>query len=162
MFVDYYLVLDIDISASDIDIKYAYKKQATIWHPDKNHGVDTTIKMQLINEAYLILKDNEARERYNVEYKKFTHYVSANDITVDDSDNYTSTDYVVEDELLYKWMQNAKRQAVVLAKQAINDFKEIGLNASKEAAKSAGSQLLFQIIISIFAVILFSVIGLCK
>lgn len=162
MFVDYYLVLNIDINATDIDIKNAYKKQASIWHPDKNIGVDTTVKMQVINEAYLILKDKEARERFNIEYEKYKSFVSTNDITVDESVNFTATTYVVEDELLYKWMQNAKRQAVDLAKQAIKDFKEIGLNASKEAAKSAGSQLLFQIIISIFAVILFSVFGLCK
>ena len=61
MFIDYYELLEIDSSASPVDIKSAFKKQALKWHPDKNPGIDTTEMMQRINEAYLILKDEEAR-----------------------------------------------------------------------------------------------------
>ena len=57
MFRDYYAILVISQSASRVEIKSAYKKQAIKWHPDKNQGVDTTQRMQEINEAYLILND---------------------------------------------------------------------------------------------------------
>ena len=42
MFVDYYAVLEIEITATSEEIKAAFKKQALKWHPDKNQGKDTT------------------------------------------------------------------------------------------------------------------------
>ena len=77
MFVDYYAILEIDETASLEDIKSAFRKQAIMWHPDRNLGRDTTIQMQLINEAYLILKDTEARSRFDFEYQKFKPYKKA-------------------------------------------------------------------------------------
>ena len=62
MFKDYYAILEIDVTASEEDIKAAFKKQALKWHPDRNIGKDTTSIMQDINEAKLILLDFEARE----------------------------------------------------------------------------------------------------
>src|SRR5690554_3642123 len=55
MFKDYYAILEIDVSASQDDIKAAFKKQALRCHPDRNIGKDTTLIMQDINEAKLIL-----------------------------------------------------------------------------------------------------------
>ena len=57
MFKDYYKLLDIQQNASDEEIKKAFREQAIEWHPDRNQGTDTTLRMQEINEAYLILKD---------------------------------------------------------------------------------------------------------
>lgn len=74
MFVDYYSVLEIDEGATLDEIKIAFRKQAIKWHPDRNQGKDTTVKMQLINEAYLILKDTEARDRFDTEYQRFKAY----------------------------------------------------------------------------------------
>ena len=67
LFIDYYEILNVNFDSSKDDIKHSFKKLAIKWHPDKNLGSDTTLKMQDLNEAYLILKDNEARQRYNVE-----------------------------------------------------------------------------------------------
>ena len=74
MFKDYYKLLEITQNANDEEIKKAFREQAIKWHPDRNPGTDTTLRMQEINEAYLILKDKEARERYNIEYGKFSQY----------------------------------------------------------------------------------------
>ena len=74
MFKDYYKLLDIPQNASDEEIKKAFREQAIKWHPDRNQGTDTTLRMQEINEAYLILKDKEARARYDIEYNKFKQF----------------------------------------------------------------------------------------
>jgi curved DNA-binding protein CbpA len=143
MFKDYYAILEIDISASQEDIKTAFKKQALRWHPDKNLGKDTTSIMQDINEAKLILLDTEARERYNREYNRFKDFQRQKENENRQKENqkeeqrkkqkteekkqYRETtsqarDYKVEDEILNKWMNNAKKQAVDLAKETIEAY----------------------------------------
>jgi len=61
---DYYKVLGIDKSASQDEIKKAFRKQAHVHHPDKNNGEDET-KFKEINEAYQILGDEKKREQYD-------------------------------------------------------------------------------------------------
>jgi curved DNA-binding protein CbpA len=77
MFVDYYKILEIEINSTQQEIKAAFRKQAIKWHPDKNPNVDVNEKMQLINEAYLILKDEEARIHYDIEHKKFYDFYNS-------------------------------------------------------------------------------------
>jgi len=65
--MDYYSILDISSSASDIDIKKAYHKQALIWHPDKNDNSKESIdKFQMISEAYQILSNKKKRDEYDL------------------------------------------------------------------------------------------------
>jgi curved DNA-binding protein len=65
-FIDYYKVLEIDKSASEADIKKAYRKLARKYHPDLNPN-DTTAKkkFQEINEANEVLSDLEKRKKYD-------------------------------------------------------------------------------------------------
>ncbi|MFL9929829.1 J domain-containing protein [Paraburkholderia sp. RL18-103-BIB-C] len=46
-------------------IKAAYRALSQEFHPDKNLGRDTTRIMKIINEAYAVLSDPEARARYD-------------------------------------------------------------------------------------------------
>ena len=162
MFVDYYEILEISIYADENEIKNAFRNQAIKWHPDKNIGTDTTIRMQLINEAYLILKDKEAKAKYDIEYSLFKNYQTFENKTPSKEYNYTSTEYVVKDEILFKWMQNARKQAVELAKQTIQDFKDIGLAGAKAAAKESGGQFIAHVVITIIVIIIFSLINKCS
>lgn len=59
---DYYKILGIDKSASETDIKRAYRRLASQFHPDK--GGDTS-KFQEIEEAYRILSDPAQRSIYD-------------------------------------------------------------------------------------------------
>lgn len=137
MFKDYYKILDVSPNASEAEVKKAFRDQAIKWHPDRNMGVDTTVHMQDINEAYLILKDKDARARYDVEYKKYIAYLStvivdsAPSATDSNSTQATEANYKVEDDLLEKWINNAKRQAVSLAQRTIRDFKGVSEAAGK-------------------------------
>jgi curved DNA-binding protein CbpA len=174
MFVDYYSILGVDEKATQDGIKLAFKKQALKWHPDRNPGQDTTNRMQEINEAYLILKDLEARYRYDQEYqmfKKFKKSKESNEYENDenkkaDQKNHHNThaysDYNVNDDILYKWMYNAKRQAVDLAIQTIEDFKGMASVAVKAAAKEAGNQFAAQIVIFIIFIVVFAFANSCN
>ncbi|MDB5260307.1 MAG: chaperone protein DnaJ, molecular chaperone DnaJ [Candidatus Nomurabacteria bacterium] len=60
---NYYDVLGIDKSASKEDIKKAFYKLASKYHPDKKGGDEA--KFKEINEAYQILSDEKKRKEYD-------------------------------------------------------------------------------------------------
>lgn len=60
---DYYNLLGVDKTASQDDIKRAYRKLAHKYHPDKKNGDEA--KFKEINEAYQVLSDPKKREQYN-------------------------------------------------------------------------------------------------
>ncbi|MDZ5761058.1 molecular chaperone DnaJ [Lyticum sinuosum] len=63
---DFYKILGVNKSASDSDIKKAFRKQALKYHPDRNKGDKTAEeKFKKINEAYETLKDQQKRAQYD-------------------------------------------------------------------------------------------------
>ena len=63
---DYYEVLGLDKSASDAEIKKAYRQQAKKYHPDLNPGDEVAeAKFKEVNEAYEVLSDSEKKSRYD-------------------------------------------------------------------------------------------------
>jgi len=54
MGVDYYKLLQVDRSASDEDLKKAYRRLAMKWHPDKNPNSkkEAEANFKQISEAY--------------------------------------------------------------------------------------------------------------
>jgi len=160
MFVDYYEILEIEFPSSPLEIKNAFRKAALKWHPDRNIGINTTERMKLINEAYLILKDNEAKEKYDIEYDKYKVFCKTQEFNI--YPETLSNEYVVEDEILNNWIRNARNQAVDLAKQTIQDFKDIAKAGAKGAAKEASSLLIGFIILGIVIAIVMAIVGQCN
>lgn len=63
---DYYQILGVSRTASDKEIKKAYKKLARQHHPDLNDGdKNAESRFQDINEAYEVLGDQEKRAKYD-------------------------------------------------------------------------------------------------
>lgn len=64
---DYYQLLGVPFTASEAEIKAAYRRLALRWHPDRNGG-DAAAEAQFkgLNEAYQTLGDPERRARYDL------------------------------------------------------------------------------------------------
>ena len=63
---DYYEVLGVSTTATDDEIKKAYRKLALMYHPDRNHGnPDSEEKFKEINEAFQVLGDPEKRVHFD-------------------------------------------------------------------------------------------------
>lgn len=175
MFKDYYAILNISQLATLAEIKSAYRTQAMKWHPDKNHGVDTTDKMKEMNEAKLILTDEEARIRYDTEYLKFKSFQKeekskwqkqyerkAEDNKANEDKSYQKkaekpkeeySTYTFDDEILKKWVGNARKQAIRNVNEMVKEFRDssiAGLNAFfKTALIAIAVGVIFFIIVQI-------------
>lgn len=63
---DLYQVLGVPRTASDDEIKKAYRKLAMQWHPDRNNGSkEAEEKFKALTEAYDVLRDPEKRAMYD-------------------------------------------------------------------------------------------------
>jgi molecular chaperone DnaJ len=63
---DYYEVLSISRTATDEEIKTAYRKLAMRWHPDRNNGTkEAEEKFKELSEAYDVLRDPQKRAAYD-------------------------------------------------------------------------------------------------
>lgn len=62
---DYYKILGVAKTATDDDLKKAYRKLALKYHPDKNKAPGAEERFKEIAEAYEILSDSKKRQIYD-------------------------------------------------------------------------------------------------
>lgn len=180
MFKDYYAILEISQSATIAEIKSAYRTQAMKWHPDKNHGMDTTEKMKEINEAKLILTDEDARVRYDREYLRFKSFQQdkekakkteepkqkqeqekkTEEKTSENKEQKPKEEYSTyhfDDEILKKWMENARKQAMRNVEEMITEFRNSSIVGFGTFFKTAVMVIVIGIIFFIIGQILKSI-----
>ena len=63
----HYQTLGIDNTATDVEIKKAYRSLSLKYHPDRNQSSDATVMFQEISTAYEILGDPEKKKEYDNE-----------------------------------------------------------------------------------------------
>ncbi len=67
---DYYEILGVPKNASQEDVKKAFRKLASKYHPDKKTGDET--KFKEISEAYAILSDERKRSEYDMHGRSYS------------------------------------------------------------------------------------------
>ena len=73
-FIDYYKILGIDKTATDADIKKAYRKLARKYHPDLNpDDKEAEQKFKEVNEANEVLSHPENRKKYDQYGENWQH-----------------------------------------------------------------------------------------
>ena len=62
---NYYHILGIEKTASDAEIKKAYRKLAKKYHPDVSTEKDAEERFKAVQDAYEVLKDQKKRKLYD-------------------------------------------------------------------------------------------------
>jgi molecular chaperone DnaJ len=63
---DYYEVLEVERTCSEVELKAAFRKKAMAHHPDRNDGcTEHEAKFKEVNEAYSVLSDPQKRAAYD-------------------------------------------------------------------------------------------------
>ncbi len=175
MLKDYYAILGINYPSDEKEIKFAYRKQAFKWHPDRNIGRSTEEQMKDINEAYTILSNPISRGKYEKEYQIFkqgqkvkeeectsstVHSPNNNFYDSNEEFHYTKWqyDYDVKDWSLREDIKNARESA----ERYIKDFLASLKNDSKVAIKGAWDEVFSYIIAGVIMIILVFFIQTCS
>ena len=140
----YYDIFGISISATQEDIKNAYRKLAMKYHPDRNQGQEAShIKMKEINFIYSILSNPEKRKWYdstislNQDYEQENNfysypYIFCDEVEISDSLGNTTTlrvgDYIwylVEiDKSIINWKYKSKEYFNLVVKNIFDPDKK--------------------------------------
>lgn len=62
--MDYFEVLEVEKTASQDDIKKAYRRLAAKYHPDRNKSDDALERFQKIQQSYSVISDPKQRKAY--------------------------------------------------------------------------------------------------
>lgn len=165
MIPNYYEVLGVNINSSRDQIKKAYRRLALQWHPDINHSADAHEKFIEINQAYLILTDDDARARYDIEYDLYFAEPEIVGQPTRNKQRHTEPpqseaadkkDSSFHDQDLNSWSRSAKAQAERYARMSFSDFSKLVGEIVIETGKQGATAIIYAISAIICASAIFS------
>lgn len=108
--VTYYEILGVDADATGPQIKTAYHRKLLTSHPDKNSAasVESPVMISAIKEAYRVLSDSQAREKYDEELKT-TFKKQGFNITGAGLDIYTLESFRCSEDDIPVWTRDCPR-----------------------------------------------------
>jgi len=146
MIKDHYKTLGIKRNASTEEVKRAYRKLALKWHPDVNKNPDARNRFIEINEAYLILSDFEAKQKYDKEYDYYFVTLQSEPVFDKTDEDYQKNEYkIYQDENLNNWSKNAREQAEKYASMSFAQFSKMVKDVIKETSIQGFTALLYAI-----------------
>lgn len=112
---DYYSVLGISRTATQEEIKKAYRNLAFKYHPDRNPGdKDAEEKFKKISEAYNILGDEKKRAEYDRFGSASSGYSTENSYSQNSYQNYyqqqSYSDPFGSEDSFWQWFNNSAGQ----------------------------------------------------
>lgn len=90
-FVDYYQTLQVNPNCSAKALETAYRHLAKLYHPDHAETADVT-KLNMVIEAYRVLREPDQRAEYNRLYSATTHFEFATEKQIDDFERAALSD----------------------------------------------------------------------
>jgi len=125
-----YEILQINKNATRNEIKKAYKKLILIYHPDKNHNVNSSNKFMEIKMAYDILMDPHKKNEYDVmsSHQQIELY--------DFFKEYVFSSHPIYEQLIFKFYDNEQDLKNDInsfnIKNIYNKFKSQSLNTNQD------------------------------
>ena len=105
---DYYSVLGVKRSASQEEIKRAYRKAVFRYHPDRNPGdSDAAVKFKQVIDAYEVLSDSRKRANYD----QFTPNAEAERHTEEEPPQEESPQFGSDPGNAFRFTQDFKHKA---------------------------------------------------
>ena len=157
-FKDYYKILEIDFPSNEDEIRTAYRRMSSKWHPDKNPGIDTSDLMIDINEAYYILNNSNRKKRYDSEYIKYINYVETTNQKAEYKDFTNAKSYTPYDSNVRQDIKDAHDKASELVADFLNSLKK----TSKDAAKGAWDKMFPYVIVGIIFSLIALIVRSCE
>ena len=114
--MNYYELLGIEETATEEEIKKAYKSQIKKWHPDINKDKDSMNMSIKLNEAKEILLDNNKRKEYdeslNKKIEDTYNMYTQNTKTKEEKDYEDEKNYVTKWQYLKDWLKYSKESNI--------------------------------------------------
>jgi curved DNA-binding protein CbpA len=132
--VNYFLILGLQTSATERDIKGAYRRLAMRYHPDKNKAQGAKERFIQVNEAYEFLSDPRLRIQHR---KQLTNRVNHEDLLKRREQIYR--------QWAEKQRQQARRRAAANAESSFDKFAESRIYKTAMVLSNAYNYIFFAI-----------------